>query len=146
MSTFIKLLFILILFQITAVTHPAYALKKRIPPSAPAAPRNPARHANKISYSTAKLDRPARSVHVTFQNLESVTRIDYILNYSSNGLEQGAGGSIESSSGTETRSLYFGTCSHGVCTPHWNITNAQILVTAHLKNGGSYVKRYRVRM
>lgn len=98
-------------------------------------------------YSKAKLSRNTNSVIVTFVNLGSVSKITYTLSYTANGIEQGAVGSlVPSGSATDTRDLYFGTCSHGVCTPHRGIQNATLLVETSLKSGRLNVKRYRIKI
>ena len=100
-----------------------------------------------LGYSAAKLSRITNSIVVTFKNLETVERSEYLLSYVGKGLDQGVAGSfIPSGQGSESRDLYFGTCSHGVCTPHRNITNAILLVTTRLKSGARHVKRYRIKV
>ena len=97
-------------------------------------------------YSRAKLSRGTNSVVVTFMNLSNVAKITYTLSYSANGIEQGAVGSLApSGTATETRDLYFGTCSHGVCTPHRGIQKAVLLVETQLKGGRTNTKRYKIR-
>lgn len=99
------------------------------------------------SYSTAKLSRSTNSIVVTFQNLSSTKRVSYELSYLANGVPQGAMGSITTTGlVSDSRDLYFGTCSHGVCTPHYNITNATLLITAQLTSGGTNSKRYRIKI
>ncbi len=98
-------------------------------------------------YSKAKLSRNTNSVVVTFINLGSVSRVTYTLSYKANGIEQGAVGSlIPSGSSTESRDLYFGTCSHAVCTPHRGIQGASLLIETKLKSGKTHVKRYRIKI
>ncbi len=98
------------------------------------------------SYSRAKLSRATRSVVVTFLNLANVSSVTYTLSYTANGISQGAVGTITPAGDTDTRDLYFGTCSHGVCTPHYGIKNAVLLIETQLKNGRTNSKRYRIRM
>jgi hypothetical protein len=100
-----------------------------------------------LSYSSAKLSRSTNSIIVTFQNLTNTKRVQYELNYLANGVQQGAMGTI-STTGlvSDSRDLYFGTCSHGVCTPHYNITNATLVVTAQLTSGSTNTKRYRIKI
>jgi hypothetical protein len=100
-----------------------------------------------ISYSSAKLSRSTNSIVVTFQNLTNTKRVQYELSYSANGIPQGAMGTITTTGlVSDSRDLYFGTCSHGVCTPHYNITNATLVVTAQLTSGGTNTKRYRIKI
>lgn len=98
-----------------------------------------------ISYSSAKLSTASRSVVVSFLNLDKVSKISYLLNYTGSGQSQGVGGAITPGGTTDSRDLYFGTCSKGVCTPHYSIKNATLTVTATLKSGGSRTKRYVLR-
>lgn len=98
-------------------------------------------------YSKAKLSRNTNSIVVTFINLGSVSRVTYTLSYKANGIEQGAVGSVvPSGSFTDTRDLYFGTCSHAVCTPHRGIQNASLRIETKLKSGKTHVKRYRIKI
>jgi hypothetical protein len=97
-------------------------------------------------YSSAKLSRATNSVIVSFLNLSQVAKITYTLSYNANGVEQGAVGSITPSGGSENRDLYFGTCSHGVCTPHTHITGATLTVVTSLKNGKTNTKLYRIKI
>lgn len=100
-----------------------------------------------LSFSSAKLSRQTHSVIVTFQNLASAKRVRYELSYLANGVPQGAMGSVTTTGlVSDSRDLYFGTCSHGVCTPHYNITNATLLITTELQSGGTNTKRYRLKI
>lgn len=98
-------------------------------------------------YSKAKLSRSTNSVVVTFINLGSVSKVTYTLSYMANGIEQGAMGSlVPSGSSADSRDLYFGTCSHAVCTPHRGIQSASLLIETKLKSGKTHVKRYRIKI
>ena len=126
------------LFLLVIPTTPVSAAKLRI---------RKYTNAGGVSYSTAKLSRATNSVIVTFQNLGSVKRITYALGYTANGISQGAMGTIQTAGlVSDSRDLYFGTCSHGVCTPHYNIKNATLVVTTYLTNGQTNTKRYRINM
>lgn len=130
MKRIICVALIIFLLLISAKSAPAYALKKRI-------------RAARAVYSSARLSRATHSVIPTFYALTGVAKFDYVLNYSANGIPQGVVGSfVSTGAGSESRDLYFGTCSHGVCTPHYGITNASLTVTTTLKNGATYIKRY----
>lgn len=98
------------------------------------------------SYSKAKLSRSTNSVLVTFINLGKVSRVTYTLSYKANGIEQGAMGSLVPSGATESRDLYFGTCSHGVCTQHRGIQQASLIIETQLSSGKINTKRYRIRI
>lgn len=100
-----------------------------------------------VGYSKARLSRNTNSVIVTFQNLSNVKSISYTLSYKSGSTEQGAMGSITpTGAATETRDLYFGTCSHGVCTAHRNISGATLTIQTNLKNGKTNTKLYRIKI
>lgn len=143
MKNVLKVFILVYFFLFTPlVTRPAFALKKRVlTPVKKAAAKT-----SGVSYSKAKLSRPTHSVLLTLTNLATVFRVDYVLNYSANGLSQGAvGSSIPGGKSTDSRDLYFGTCSKGVCTPHTNITNAKLTVTTTLKSGKIHSKRYLIK-
>lgn len=133
MRKFVSLLFIILLLVLFAKPEPVFALKKRI-------------RAARAVYSSAKLSRGTHSVVATFNVLPGVARFDYTLSYKANGIEQGVVGSfVPTGGGSESRDLYFGTCSHGVCTPHYGITNASLTVTATIRGGATYIKRYAIK-
>lgn len=117
---------------ISAKYQPAYALKKRI-------------RAARAVYTTARLSRGTHSVIPTFYALAGVSKFDYVLSYSANGIPQGVVGSFVPNGATESRDLYFGTCSKGVCTPHYGITGASLTITTTMKNGATYIKRYTLK-
>lgn len=135
------ILIFLILFGLLLPTT-SYAAKPRVRKSTTSVKKTTG--VAGISYSSAKLARP--NIVISFFNLDKVTQIDYVLSYTAGNLEQGAGGSVRfSGSATDSRTLYFGTCSAGKCVPHTNIKNAQLLVTTKLKSGGSHSKLYRIK-
>jgi hypothetical protein len=123
---------IIILLLISAKISPAYALKKRI-------------RAARAVYSSVKLSRSTHSVIASFYALRGVTRFDYTLSYTANGIAQGVVGSIVAAGSNDSRDLYFGTCSKGVCTPHYGITNASLTITTTMTNGATYIKRYVIK-
>lgn len=99
-----------------------------------------------ISFSKVSLSRPTHSAVVTFMNLSKVKRIEYALSYTANGISQGVMGSFApAGQSTDSRDLYFGTCSKGVCTPHVGIQNATLTVTTTTTSGGTNTKRYRFK-
>lgn len=137
MKPFFLVMLVALLFL--EIAHPVFAAKKRI--------RTKIAIKSGTSYSSVKLSRPTNSVVLTFLNLGSVKKIAYTLNYTANGVPQGVVGSfIPSGDTTDSRDLYFGTCSKGVCTPHYNITSATLTVTTTLASGGTFVKRYRIKV
>jgi hypothetical protein len=123
---------IVVLLLISAKTSPAFALKKRI-------------RAARAVYSSVKLSRASHSVIASFYALRGVARFDYTLSYTANGIPQGVVGAIAAAGSNASRDLYFGTCSKGVCTPHYGISGASLTVTATMTNGASYIKRYVIK-
>lgn len=124
------------------LTPSVHAAKPRVQKNAPTVSKNVVAG---VSYSSAKLSAASRSIIVSFFNLNKVNRISYMLSYTGSGQSQGVGGAITPSGTTDSRDLYFGTCSKGVCTPHYNIKNATLTVTVTLKSGGTRSKRYILR-
>ena len=120
---------VLIIAALSVFSKPAFALKKRI-------------RAARAVYSSVKLSRATHSVIPTFYALAGVSKFDYVLSYSANGIPQGVVGLFVPSGGNESRDLYFGTCSKGVCTPHYGITGAALTITATTTGGATYIKRY----
>lgn len=138
--------------RVTALTL-CFVLLFSLPPSAYAAKprvRKPSTTTSKsvgTAYSSVKLSRSTNSIKASFLNLDKVSQISYLLSYNGSGKDEGVGGSVSlSGQTTDTRDLYFGTCSHGVCTPHKSIKNATLLVTTKLKSGSTHVKRYRIKI
>jgi len=120
---------VLIIAALSVFSKPAYALKKRI-------------RAARAVYSSAKLSRSTHSVIATFYAIPGVSKFDYVLSYSANGIGQGVVGAFTPAGSNDSRDLYFGTCSKGVCTPHYGITNASLTITATTTGGATYIKRY----
>ncbi len=122
----------LIIAALFIFSKPAFALKKRI-------------RAARAVYSSVKLSRGTHSVIATFYAIPGVSRFDYVLNYSANGIPQGVVGAFVPSGSNDSRDLYFGTCSKGVCTPHYGITGASLTITTTTTGGATYIKRYLLK-
>lgn len=138
---------VLILFilsvAIVGFISPVYAAKPRVKKVAVKTTATSAA----TGYSSARLSRGTNSIIVTFLNLSKVSRVNYTLSYNANGVEQGVVGSLTpTGQASDSRDLYFGTCSHGVCTAHRSITGATLTVETKLKSGATHVKRYRVKI
>jgi hypothetical protein len=131
-------LFLTIILFVSFLVSPVSAAKKRV--------RRVASTEVVTSYSTAKLNRSTNGVDINFINLGNATKVSYELSYNANGINQGAMGSLIPSGSTDSRNLYFGTCSKGVCTPHSNITGATLTITTSLKSGGVNTKLYRIKI
>ncbi len=123
------------------VTGSVYAAKPRV------VKKSSAPVARTSGFSTARLSRATNSVVVTFINMNQVKKIAYELSYSARGIQQGVMGAITpAGQASDSRDLYFGTCSKGVCTPHYNITGATLIITTTLTSGGTNTKRYRIKI
>lgn len=129
--------FLLLLLIIFPSFSPALAAKKLVRKTTAGA------KVKAVSYSSVKLNRASHSAVVTFTNQSNVKSVEYTLSYTANGIPQGAMGSFTPGSGNTTRDLYFGTCSKGVCTPHYGITAATLTVKTIFTSGKTHTKRYR---
>jgi len=90
--------------------------------------------------------RPDRlGLLINFSNFTYLESGRYQLIYESNGVTQGAGGTIIPGE-TSTKELLFGTCSGGVCNWHENISNARLSIYSTLKNGVTILKPYRIKV
>ena len=139
-SLLLVLTFLATLLVTAAPVSPVMAAKKRVA-------KTKTTRSVGVAYSKARLSRPTNSVVVTFLNLTNLRRISYSLSYTAAGIPQGVMGSIApSGQTTDSRDLYFGTCSRGVCTPHRNIQNARLTVTTSLKSGATVSKRYIIKI
>jgi hypothetical protein len=136
-----KIIFVLlILFLIT-------------PPSANAAKKRVYGTATTV-VSTAKgvavtpsLRRDHGALLIYFSGLSAAKSVSYELTYTGSKQEQGVFGSIDpkTSGNSASRSLYFGTCSHLVCTPHYGVTNMKLNVIVKTNTGSTITKRYRIK-
>lgn len=83
---------------------------------------------------------------LSFSNFSGIDSVSYLFTYNTNGMPQGAGGSINANNNpTAERTLLFGTCSTSVCTYHYNLTNAKLTLTAKYTNGATRTKLYRIK-
>ena len=93
-----------------------------------------------------RLRSDRQALVLALSNLQKVKNVTYTLMYQTNGVDQGVGGSLDSSSGSSVmRELVFGTCSD-VCRYHSNITNMKLEIVSELPNGRQTLKRYRIRV
>ena len=93
-----------------------------------------------------KLRSDRRAIVLTLSNLQKVKNVTYTLMYQTDGVDQGVGGTLDSSSGSSvTRELLFGTCSD-VCRYHSDITNMKLEIVSELPNGRQTLKRYRIKV
>lgn len=96
--------------------------------------------------TSAKLRADRKAVILSFSGLTQVTSVTYMFTYDSNGKTEGSQGVIRDASAGSSRELLFGTCSSGVCRYHSGIKNARIEVTAKLKNGKTYIKKFKIKV
>jgi len=93
----------------------------------------------------AKLTGWKQYLNVSFRGVANTTGVTYELVYNGNNTQQGVFGSIQPSEGNVTKSLFLGTCSHGACTAHKNVSEVKLTVNYKTSNGQSVTKRYRVK-
>ena len=140
-----KFIFGAILFLfLFSLTTPAYSLRIRA---------RKARSGGGVKVSSASRGAKAyvrfrsdrQGLLISISDFNQVESVSYELLYTANGLSQGVGGVITTGD-SETKNLYFGTCSSGVCTPHQNITNARLSLRSILKDGTVVLKPYRIKV
>lgn len=121
---------------------PSHALKKRVWTAASSSSK-----ASVNPWVSAKLDRWHQNLILNFGSLNKSSSVSYELTYNGSGTDQGVFGSIDPSKGASvSRTLYFGTCSHNVCTAHKNIVNTRLEVRFKLFTGKTLVKRFRIKV
>lgn len=94
---------------------------------------------------SAKLTGWKQYLTLSLKGLNSTTGVDYELIYNGSNTEQGVYGNIKASEGNAIRSIFLGTCSHGACVAHKNVSNLRLTVTYKTTTGQSVTKRYKVR-
>lgn len=88
-----------------------------------------------------------RALNVYFSNLSKVKSVSYMLIYQANGVDKGAGGTIDVTKGDSiNRELIFGTESSGVYRYDEGIANMKLEVTTELLNGKKTLKRFRIKV
>jgi len=87
-----------------------------------------------------------RALNFSFGNFSGISSVSYVFQYDTNGITQGAAGSITSSNSPgQSRELLFGTCSTSVCTYHGGLKNAKLTFTANYSNGRRATKTYKIK-
>lgn len=139
-----SLVMVLVLFLFLSRAQSVNALMKRtFKSSAPAASKTVSAN---IGVTPKLIDR--QNLRIFFSNVKKAKSIDYELTYIASGLEQGVFGSVKGadSGSSVTRTMYFGTCSHKVCTPHRNIKNMALTVTIKSVEGKTTVRRFKIKV
>lgn len=93
----------------------------------------------------AKLTGWKQYLNVSFRGVTNTSGATYELIYNGNNTEQGVYGTVKPSEGNVTRSIFLGTCSHGACVSHKNISNMRLTITYKTANGQTITKKYKVR-
>jgi len=94
----------------------------------------------------AKLTGWKQYLDVSFKGMSSISGATYELVYNSNGTEQGVYGTVKPSDGNVVvRSIFLGTCSHGACVSHKNVSNVHLTITYKTTSGQEIVKKYKVK-
>lgn len=119
---------------------------KRKLPSAAAAGKAAVKTTAGQSGAKVKFRPDRRAVILNLSGLGTAKSVSYELEYETNGLMQGAGGSVTIAGDSESREILFGSCSAGVCNYDKNIKNAKLTVTTTLKNGKKIVKPFRLKV
>lgn len=134
-------IFLLLLFPFLFPT-PAHALRKR------ARKQKPTGGGTYISQgvkTNVRFRSDRLGLLINFSNFDNLESGSYELVYETNGVTQGAGGTIILGD-TNTKELLFATCSGSVCNFHENISNARLSITSVLKDGRKVLKPYRIRV
>lgn len=134
------LILIIAVVLLFSTASPTWAAKKRVWSKATTTSAG----SGKFSVS-AKLTGWKQYLNVTFKGLANTKGVNYELIYSSNGVDQGAGGRVEASGNSVSKSIFMGTCSYLVCTAHKNISNLRFTVTYQTTSGQNVTKNYKVK-
>ena len=133
----VGLVLVLLLLQI----NPIFAAKKRVWSKVVTTTSN-----NNSKFSVgAKLTGWKQYLNVSFRGVASTDGVTYELIYNGSETEQGVYGTVKPSEGNVTRSIFLGTCSHGACVSHKNISNMRLTITYKTANGQTMTKKYKVR-
>jgi len=96
--------------------------------------------------ASIRLRSDRRGLLVNFTDFGKAVSLTYSLTYTTNGVLQGARGTVRPETASEQRELLFGTCSRGVCRYHSNIKNAQLVIDSKLTSGLIIRKPYRIKV
>lgn len=142
-----KFLFLLLLFAGLLFVFTPFAEAKTLPQSKATSGKSTAVRASGSGIGvSAKLRKDRKALLVSFWNLQNAKSVSYTLVYSTNGTQEGAGGSVRPSEGAATRELLFGTCSASVCRYHTGLSDMRLEVVTELKSGKIATKRFKIRI
>lgn len=97
--------------------------------------------------SSVKFRGDRLGIIITLGSLQAAYKVDYFLSYQTKGITQGASGSItDTSIGSATRDIIFGSCSKGACRYDSGISNAKFVITLYLNSGRKIVRSYRLKV
>jgi len=138
---FVSFASIIICLAVLSVT-PVSAAKKFIPKA-----KNVKRTISSKSIPVVVRYRPDKlGILFSFSNFNGIESVNYSFTYNTNGVPQGAGGTIRANNNpTSERELLFGTCSTSVCTYHYNLSGARLTFTANYSNGTKTTKSYKIK-
>jgi len=134
-------IFSFMLIFLFPISSPVLAAKKRVWNTTTKTISN---NSGKFSVS-AKLTGWKQYLNLNFKGISNTTGVTYELIYNGNNTEQGIYGDIKASEGNTSRSLFLGTCSHGACVSHKNISNLHLTITYKTTSGQTITKRYKVK-
>lgn len=86
-----------------------------------------------------------QNVVIAFTGIKNLKSVSYELLYINNGKEEGAVGTIKPKKDTDSRTLYLGTCSKKVCTPHRKISSGKVQIKFKTKTGVTTVKNFNLK-
>ena len=89
--------------------------------------------------ATLRTDTNRRFTYLTFSNIKTVSKVNYVLVYDTATGQKGIEGGFKSSGKTRstTRRQILGTCSSGKCVYHGKVKNLKLDVTFTLRNGST---------
>lgn len=137
----LALILALIPIFLFSVVTPVSAAKKRVWKTTAITTSN---NSNKFSVS-AKLTQWKQYLNLNFKGITNTTGVTYELIYNNDNTEQGVYGSVPAGEDNVLRSLFLGTCSHGACVSHKNISNMHLTITYKTAAGQDVVKKYKVK-
>ena len=130
------------LVMLMTAVKPAAAAKKRVWTAAAVSTSTVSSGSFSVS---ARLTGWKQYLNISFKGVASTTGVTYELVYNGNNTEQGVYGSVKASEGNVTRTIFLGTCSHGACTAHKNVSDIKLTITYKTAGGQSITKKYKVK-